>query len=448
MDAYVEYAKILFKEFGAQVKYWVTHNEPRVVSTRGYGSDGMAPGINDPHLVPLVNHHLFLSHGLAVKAYRELNLPGQIGISLNLKPVYCLEGDLTIAKMADREKNRNYLDPILLGTYPQSADTSFIHTGDLETISQPIDFLGVNNYSREVISAKKHVPQSTNCLGWEIFPQGIHDLLVNLKVNYSNLPPIIITENGYADEEECLDGKVCDHTRIEYINAHIRAVKQAQNEGVAVIGYLAWSLMDNLEWSFGTKPRFGLIHVNFDTLKRTPKDSFYTYKQIIALQKDLNNLKKNKININNNKGLILMKIETKIEYGSDAWIQKEIYEAKVIGTVGALAVPLGYIVGTVGENLACTHPWISPFVRTIGAVVGCGGAILAVGSTVQYVNVKVFYPVASETLKGIGSALVDTSAKVVFAVAIEVMEHAISNKEKGVSSKLPATAHSISTKRP
>lgn len=280
---YVEYATILFKEFGKEVPYWITHNEPRVVSTRGYGSETMAPGVNNPALIPIVNHHLLLSHGLAVKAYRELHLSGKIGISLNLKPIYCLEGgDPAKKEEADIQKNRDYLDPILKGTPPRQTSESFIKAQDLAIISQPIDFLGVNCYSREVISPHKFVPKSTNSLGWETYPEGLCDLLMSLKQNYPNVPPIIITENGFADTlEQEKEAPIQDSDRISYIQQHFLAVLKAKKAGVKVMGYIIWSLLDNLEWSFGYKHRFGLIHVDFQTLKRTPKASFYAYQKIV-----------------------------------------------------------------------------------------------------------------------------------------------------------------------
>ncbi len=283
VSCYVTYAKILFKEFGQDVKYWITHNEPRVVSTRGYGTSDMAPGLNNPSLIPIVDHHLLLSHGMAVEAYRQLNLKGKIGISLNLKPIYCFEGgDLKEAAKQDQLKNRAYLDPILLGKYPGISNALYIQEGDMDLISKSIDFLGVNYYARLVISPNEFVPASTNSLGWEVYPQGIYDLLVELKTNYPLIPSVIITENGFADElNSDSELPIPDHLRIDYIKEHIKAVKQAKADGVPIIGYCVWSLLDNLEWSFGYRPRFGLVHVNYKTLKRTPKLSYYEYQKII-----------------------------------------------------------------------------------------------------------------------------------------------------------------------
>lgn len=280
---YVEYAKMLFNEF-PQVKYWITLNEPRVVAHRGYGSSTMAPGKNDPKLIPIVNHHLLLAHGLAVQEYRKLNLNGQIGITLNLKPIYHEDiNDKEYAEKMDEEKNRYYLDSIL-GYSNDKGDfilDDFILDEDLNIISSTIDFLGVNYYSRAVVY-DNYKPKEVNCLGWEVYPSGIYDLLLDINERYGNfLPPIIITENGYASNDKIINNQIEDTNRVRYIFNHINAIKQAQKAGVSIKGYIVWSLMDNLEWSFGFKPRFGLIYVNFDTLERIPKRSFYEFQKFI-----------------------------------------------------------------------------------------------------------------------------------------------------------------------
>jgi beta-glucosidase len=227
---------------------------------------------------------LLLSHGLAVKAYRELDLRGQIGISLNLKPVYSLDPESAAqVTMEDEQKNKYYLDPILLGKYPESFGThSFIKEGDMSLIQAPIDFLGVNYYSRLVISKDEFTPKEANCMGWENYPEGFYDLLKRLHRDYPTIPSIVITENGYADyEAPSVSEPIHDIERIKYIQSHLEAVSRAKSEGVPIKGYIVWSLLDNLEWSFGYAPRFGLVHVDFSTQKRTPKESFYFYQEII-----------------------------------------------------------------------------------------------------------------------------------------------------------------------
>lgn len=302
VDAYVDYATFLFKEFGDRVPLWITHNEPRVVAYRGYGSKTMPPGTDDPKKALQATHHLLLSHGRAVQAYRELALPGEIGITLNLKPVYpatdSLE-DRAKADLLDRFKNRMFLDPVLRGEYPVIDLDHFrkaygappLQEGDLEIISTPIDFLGVNNYSRDLVKANdsagfglESIKPSTSTystLNWEVYPQGLHDLLERLHKEY-DLNAIYVTENGMAcDDRLTIDHKVHDAERVEYYRGHIAAVHQAIQAGVPVKGYFAWSLMDNLEWSFGYSKRFGLLHVDFETLERTWKDSAHFYQQVI-----------------------------------------------------------------------------------------------------------------------------------------------------------------------
>lgn len=292
-NAYLEYAKTLFKEFGDDVPYWITHNEPRVVATRGYGSKTMAPGTDNPDLINRVAHHLLLSHGLAINAYRQGNYAGKIGITLNLKPAYpasANQKDVIAANLTDMIKNRSYLEPILTGNYPDSwiiESDDFIKHDDLEIISAPIDFLGVNYYSRAVVKDDNGRPKSLkikgkqNCLGWETYPQGLHDILMQVGKMKPDLP-LLVTENGLALEEKLDDaGKLLDQDRIDYLVAHIQSVRGAISEGINVQGYFAWSFMDNLEWSFGYRPRFGLVYVDHNTQKRTPKASFYKYRELI-----------------------------------------------------------------------------------------------------------------------------------------------------------------------
>ena len=293
VDYYMDYVKVLFDRFH-DVEYWITHNEPRVVSSRGYGSSTMAPGLNNPDLIPIVDHHLLLTHGLAVQYYRTLGLKGKIGISLNLKHIDCFDPDQD--EYADElytTKNRNYLDPVLKGTYPDPELKNFIDekqlTADLKIISEPIDFLGINYYSRDVIAKEKYTPTRKNSLGWETYPKGIYELLTKLNNDYK-LPPIIITENGYCDESDGNSSKMInDVERIEYIAEHVNFIKMAISKGVHVIGYMTWSLYDNFEWSFGYGPRFGLVFVNYTTLERIPKASFYEYAKFANKNKEIRN---------------------------------------------------------------------------------------------------------------------------------------------------------------
>lgn len=301
IQLYLDYVRILFVHFGGYIKYWITINEPRVVAERGYGSSTMAPGRNKPEVIARVRHHLLLAHGHAVAIYRSLYFKGKIGISLNLKPVYCYDNNLkkvvyyqditdkktnlyyNKAHTIDDIKNNFYLDPLFNARYPGNKKFDFIHEGDMEIIAKPIDFIGVNNYSREIIAPDDIVKNEfgkSNAMGWEVYPRGLYDMIRNIYPRF-HFPEIIVTENGYADKSEIINGKINDIDRINYIKENLEYVLKARKEGIPVNGYFVWSLMDNLEWSLGYKYRFGLIHVDFKTLVRTPKESYYWYKDFI-----------------------------------------------------------------------------------------------------------------------------------------------------------------------
>lgn len=302
-DDFVNYSKIVFSELGDLVDYWITHNEPRVVATRGYGSLDMAPGRNEPLIAPQVAHNILLSHGKVIQVYRESGLRGKIGIALNLKSIDfepMSSEDLRAAQVANVVKNRWYLEAILKGNYPEIENEELaaqykkvnILPGDMQIISSPVDFIGVNYYSRSVVKAptsKEHVgfetvrnlAAPTNCLGWEIYPEGLYDVLKQVNLVSPKIP-LIITENGVAYEDvPSGDGRVRDGLRIDFHREHIKSVSRAILEGIRVKGYFVWSLMDNLEWSFGYRPRFGLVYVDYPTQKRIIKDSGLYYRDVI-----------------------------------------------------------------------------------------------------------------------------------------------------------------------
>lgn len=304
VDHFVNYAKCLFQEFGDSVPIWITHNEPRVVAYQGHAYGRIAPGIKDPRTAIQVAHHLLLSHGLAVTAYREKGLEGKIGITLNLKHIYPQsnsEEDRAAAKRFDAFKNRWFLDPIFKGVYPEVDSDYFRKTfgnpqmqpGDLSVIGTPIDFLGVNNYSRDLVKADpadkefglKVVDPKTSkytTMDWEIYPQGICDLLLKIRRDYGDVP-LYITENGAAfNDAHIKDGSVKDVGRVEYLRSHIAKVSEAIKQGAPVKGYFVWSLLDNLEWAFGYAQKFGIIRVDFKTLERHWKDSAHFYQKVIA----------------------------------------------------------------------------------------------------------------------------------------------------------------------
>jgi beta-glucosidase len=305
-DRFAEYAAIMYDALGDRVAWWMTHNEPWCTAALGYRLGIHAPGWQDVTAELRTAHHVLLSHGLAVEAYRASGLQAPIGIALNLMPTYPQDEtdvDRQAAILSDGYTNRWYLDPVFRGRYPSDMldyfggrfDLDFIKPGDTERVKQPIDFLGVNYYSRRVIRAPREdeaaefawVVRSegttgipTSDLGWEMTPETFVDLLDRLRTDYDS-PRIFITENGCAlNDTVAADGAVHDPRRIEFLRTHLDAVEQAIARGADVRGYFAWSLMDNFEWAEGYGPRFGLTYVDYETLQRIPKDSARWYADV------------------------------------------------------------------------------------------------------------------------------------------------------------------------
>jgi beta-glucosidase len=301
---FAEYSATLFREFGNTVPRWMTLNEPFIVVASGHLLGENAPGLRRPFSAMQVAHHLLLGHGEAVKAFRQLVPAGsQIGLTNFLWDHQSASSDAkdrAAAIRADGMISRWFLDPIFRGHYPEDVLRWFnrrfagpkVKDGDMETIAQPIDFLGVQYYSRMLHRANPWNPLTgfaqvepkgvpTTAMGWELYPEGLYKLLLRLKKDYGNIP-LVVTENGaaYADQVSP-DGAVHDPDRILYLKDHIRAVGRALEAGVNVQGYYVWTFMDNLEWHQGTSKRFGLVHVDFDTLKRTIKDSGCWFRDFI-----------------------------------------------------------------------------------------------------------------------------------------------------------------------
>lgn len=299
---FADYAAVMFRKLDGRVTRWTTLNEPWVVTDGGYLHGALAPGHRNRFEAPIASHHLLRAHGAAVKAYRAEG-KHQIGLVVNLEPKYLASdsaADQAATARADAYMNRQYLDPVFFGRYPEEMTAIFGEAWpawpaeDLALIQQPIDFLGVNYYTRNVTRADERawpvgaapVKQSQATYtetGWEVFPPGLTDTLVWVKERYGDLP-IYITENGAAffDPPVAEGGRIQDPLRVAYLRKHIRAVHAAMQRGVDVRGYMVWSFLDNLEWSLGYAKRFGLVHVNFATQERTPKDSARFYAQVIA----------------------------------------------------------------------------------------------------------------------------------------------------------------------
>ncbi len=301
-DWFTDYARILFKAFDGRVKSWATLNEPWVVTDGGYMHGTLAPGHRNLHEAALVSHNLMRAHGRAVKAYREIGRH-QVGIVVNIEPKYPAsqsQDDLDATRRADAYMNRQYLDPIFLGSYPPELKQMFGDAwpdwpaADFDLIGQKLDFVGINYYTRSVVRnepsswplrvAPVRQPQATYTeTGWEVFPQGLTDTLTTFKQRYGAVP-VYIMENGSAfyDPPNAENGRVHDPLRVDSLRKNMQALSNALAQGVDIRGYMVWSLLDNLEWSLGFAKRFGIVHVNFATQQRTLKDSAYLYADIVA----------------------------------------------------------------------------------------------------------------------------------------------------------------------
>ena len=303
INYFVEYAELFFEELGDKVKSWITHNEPWVTAFVGNLFGGHAPGNENSSTAIQVAHNLMVSHGKVVKKYREMNLDGEIGITLDLHAVYAAsqsDEDLMAKDMEDAFSNRWFLDPVFKGKYPEKLLQRYkghfsrpvIEKGDMEIINQEIDFLGINYYTRHVVEAAdddqvlglnhvKMVGNSHTEMGWEVYPDGLYELLVRLNEEYTD-KPLYITENGIACDDKVNEfGQVYDKERIDYYASHLQAVERAVKSGVPVTKYFAWSLMDNFEWAWGYTKRFGLIYIDFETMDRIWKDSARWYQAVI-----------------------------------------------------------------------------------------------------------------------------------------------------------------------
>jgi len=306
-EAFVEYAAIVAERLGDRVKHWITHNEPWCIATLGHENGHHEPGHCDPAEALRAAHHVLLSHGWAVPTLRQRSGDARAGIVLNLSPVHAAsdgDADRDAARRLDGRFNRWYLDPLFRGEYPEDvirdrirlghvppSGLPFVHPGDMETIQRPVDFLGLNYYTRAVVEADAHgepralrqVPDDElTDMGWEVYPDGLHELLTRLAREYAP-PRILVTENGaaYGDAPDP-SGRVRDTRRIAYMHRHLEAVRRAVDEGVPVEGYFAWSLLDNFEWAWGYDRRFGLYWVDYETQERIPKDSAHWYREVVA----------------------------------------------------------------------------------------------------------------------------------------------------------------------
>jgi beta-glucosidase len=317
---FADYASLVYGALGDRVQYWTTLNEPWCSSYVGYAAGDHAPGRRDAASAVRAAHHLLLGHGLAIDAIRAVNPAAQVGISLNLyaiSPASQRPEDVEAARRIDGLCNTFWLDPVLLGRYPDQmysdlapvTDFDHVRDGDLETISRPLSMLGINYYSRHTLAAPDPGPDGTiNWRGdgeptaypgsegvkfvlrgvpvtemeWEIDPAGLTEVLSRVAREYPEVP-LYITENGSAFHDEVgADGSVDDQDRLAFLEGHLGACHDAICAGAPLRGYFAWSLMDNFEWSWGYTRRFGLVYVDYANQRRTPKASAHFYSDVIS----------------------------------------------------------------------------------------------------------------------------------------------------------------------
>ncbi|MGH3647025.1 MAG: GH1 family beta-glucosidase [Micromonosporaceae bacterium] len=302
-ERFAAYAALVHDRLGDRVRSWTTLNEPWCSAFLGYAAGIHAPGRRDPAAAFTAAHHLLLGHGLATQALRAAGAE-EVSLVLNPAPV---SGDPEAVRHIDGLHNRLFLDPVLRGRYPDDVlavaarftDLGFIRDGDLATIAQPIDALGINYYQPIVLGrgnadtpASPAYPGSegmrflqpdgprTN-MGWSIQPEGLTEILERIAADYPGVP-LWVTENGAAFDDTLTDGRVADPDRIGYLDGHLRAAHAALRRGVDLRGYLVWSLLDNFEWAWGYAKRFGLVYVDYPSQRRVPKDSAGWYGEVIA----------------------------------------------------------------------------------------------------------------------------------------------------------------------
>ena len=300
---FADYATTVYRALDDRVTLWTTLNEPWVVADGGYLHGVLAPGHRSAHEAAIAAHHLMRAHAQGVQAYRAVG-KHQVGLVVNIEPKHlspdASDADRHARNLADAYMNRQYLDPALLGCYPEELREIFGEAWpdwpaqQVEALKVPIDFLGLNYYTRSVV---RHDPVGWPIevapvrqpggiyteTDWELHPEGLTEALLWMHRRYGGLP-LYVTENGAAfyDPPCAIDGRVDDPLRVHYLRTHIGAVRDAIGQGADVRGYFAWSLLDNLEWAHGFSKRLGLVHVNFQTLERTPKASARDYARVIA----------------------------------------------------------------------------------------------------------------------------------------------------------------------
>lgn len=297
---FADYATILFLRLGDRVKHWITLNEPWCSAHLGYVTGHHAPGLRDQWAGLRAAHHLLLAHAAVVEAYRASGLKGEIGITVNIGPIQAADDDpvtVEVVRHLNAYNNRFFLDPLFKGEYPKELPERFgkawpaIPAKDLERIRQPVDFVGVNYYTRSLIGRDPGSPHGIKWLrtdapytdmNWEVYPQGLYEILKWVHDTYGPVP-LYVTENGAAFPDRVEpDGSVKDTARTDYLREHFVQAHRCIQDGIPLRGYFVWSLMDNFEWAHGYAMRFGIVRVDFETQQRTIKASGHFYRQVIA----------------------------------------------------------------------------------------------------------------------------------------------------------------------
>ncbi|MFF2718557.1 GH1 family beta-glucosidase [Streptomyces sp. NPDC058011] len=299
-EHFAAYASQVVQRIGDRVKDWATLNEPLCSAWIGHLEGRMAPGLTDLTAAVRASYHLHLGHGLAVQAIRAASSDARVGIVNNLSPIEpasASEADLAAARRADGHINRWWLDPVLGRGYPQDMVELYgvelpVRPGDLETIAAPLDWLGLNYYFRQIVTADPSGPAPGftqvpvagarhTYMDWEVYADGLEQLLLRLTEEYG-VERVYVTENGSAYQDTvAADGSVHDPERVRYLEEHLAACASAVAKGAPLAGYFAWSLLDNFEWAYGYDKRFGLVHVDYATQRRTVKSSGRRYAELI-----------------------------------------------------------------------------------------------------------------------------------------------------------------------
>ena len=298
---FADYAEFVGRRWGNRLRTLATHNEPWCTAHLGHGIGKFAPGLADERLERQVAHHLLLSHGWAVPVLRANSPQAEVGIALNFTPVEAgstRAADVAAVRMVDGYQNRWFIDPLFGRHYPADMMADYITAGhlpatgmdcikdgDLSAIAAPLDFLGVNYYTRTLLGGDAHSatpPAQFTDMDWEVYPHGLYALLNRLHFEY-HAPKLYITESGCAyNDTPDAGGRIGDTRRVAYLHGHIAAVHRALQNGARIAGYFVWSLLDNYEWAKGYTQRFGIVWVDFETQERIPKDSAAWYARLIA----------------------------------------------------------------------------------------------------------------------------------------------------------------------